>query len=128
DAVVPQARARVIGMALCLVLRADRGLEGLLLLAAPGLAGLFQAVALDLRQHAGRLFAAHHRAARVGPHPQETRRVGASAHAVVARAEAAADDPRELRHPCAGDRRHHFGAVAGYAFGLVFLADHETGD
>ena len=38
------------------------------------------------------------RDARVRPHPQEARRVGAAAHAVVAGAEAAADDHRELRH------------------------------
>src|SRR5215472_17868757 len=37
DAVVPQPRARIIGMPLRLVLGADRRLEGFLLLAAPAL-------------------------------------------------------------------------------------------
>ena len=65
---------------------------------------------------------------RVRPHPQEARAVGAAAHAVVAGAEAAADDHGELRHLRAGDGRHHLGAVLGDAAGLVFLPDHEAGD
>ena len=44
------------------------------------------------------LLAAHHRDARVRPHPELARRVGAAAHAVVAGAERAADDHRELGH------------------------------
>src|SRR6185503_9958368 len=54
-AVVPKARRGVIGMALALVLLADRRLEGLFLLLRPlALLGL-DAVALDGRQHRGRL-------------------------------------------------------------------------
>src|SRR3546814_10609699 len=34
----------------------------------------------------------------------------------------------ELRHPCAGHRRHQLGAVLGDAAGLVAAADHEAGD
>src|SRR3989475_7233835 len=83
---------------LILVLLADGGLEGLFLLGRPLAALGLDAVALDGGQHAGRLLAAHDRDARVGPHPQEARRIGAAAHAVVARAEGAADDDGELRH------------------------------
>jgi hypothetical protein len=64
---------------------------------------------------------------RVGPHPQEARRVGAAAHAVVAGAEAAADDDGELGHGRRGHGRDHLGAVAN-AFVLVLAADHEAGD
>ena len=92
DAVVPQPRARVIGMALLLVLGADRRLEGLLLVRAPFLLLGGEAVALHLRQHVGGLVAAHHGDARVRPHPEEAGREGAAAHAVIAGAEAAADD------------------------------------
>src|SRR3546814_21112393 len=61
-------------------------------------------------------------------HPEEARAVGAPAHAVVAGTEAAAEDDGELRHPCAGHRRHQLGAVLGDAAGLVAAADHEAGD
>src|SRR5262245_10911343 len=91
DAVVPAAGARVIGMALLLVLGADRGLEGLLLVHAPVLLLGSEAVALHLGQHVGGLVAAHHGDAGVRPHPEEARREGAAAHAVIAGAEAAAD-------------------------------------
>src|SRR5882724_4537196 len=84
DAVVPEARARVIGMALLLVLGADRGLEGLLLIRAPFLFLGGEAVALHLGQHVGGLVAAHHGDAGVRPHPEETRAEGAPAHTVVA--------------------------------------------
>ena len=80
------------------------------------------------RQHAGGLFTTHHADARVGPHPQEARRIGATAHAVVAGAKAAADDHRELGHLRAGDGRDHLGAVARDAFVLVLAADHEARD
>ena len=79
-------------------------------------------------KHGGRLLAAHHRDARVRPHPEEARAVGAPAHAVVAGAEAAADDHGEFRHIRGGDRGHELGAVLGDAAGLVLLADHEAGD
>src|SRR5687768_3395373 len=48
DAVIPQPGAGVIGMALVLVLVADRRLEGLLVLRAPGLPLRLHAVAADL--------------------------------------------------------------------------------
>src|SRR5574343_1020487 len=76
DAVVPQAGRGVVGVALGFVLLADRRLEGGFFLGRPGLAGGFDAVALDRGQHAGRLFAPHHRDTRIRPHPQEARRVG----------------------------------------------------
>ena len=82
-AVVPQPRGRVVRAALVLVLlaqpRADLGLA-------------------DLVHHRRRLLAAHDADARVRPHEQEARRVRAAAHAVVAGAERAADDHRQLRH------------------------------
>src|SRR5262245_46044933 len=84
DAVVPEAGARVIGMALLLVLGADRGLEGLLLVRVPFLLLGGEAVALHLRQHVGGLVAAHDGDARVRPHPEEAGREGAAAHAVIA--------------------------------------------
>src|SRR5574343_606635 len=59
DAVVPQAGRGVVGVALGFVLLADRRLEGGFFLGRPGLAGGFDAVALDRGQHAGRLFAPH---------------------------------------------------------------------
>src|SRR5690348_824230 len=126
DAVVPQPGAGIIGMALAFVLLADCRLEAVLLRLGPGLAA--RAVAPHRRQHVGRLLAAHHRDARIGPRPQEARRIGAAAHGVIAGAETAADDDREFRHVGAGDRGDHLGAVLGDAAGLVFLADHETGD
>ncbi len=126
DAVVPEPGGRVVGMPLALVLLEDRRLEGRLLLGAPAPALALEAVAADLRQHVRRLLAAHHRDPRVRPHPQEARPVGAPAHAVVAGAEAAADDHGELRHLGAGDRGHQLGAVLGDAARLVFAPDHEA--
>src|SRR5574343_1729718 len=128
DAVVPQASRGVVGVALGFILLADRRLEGGFFLGRPGLAGGFDAVALDRGQHAGRLFAPHHRDARVRPHPQEAWRVGTAAHAVVAGTEAAADDHGEFRHLGGSDGRHHLGAIAGKAAVFVLLADHEAGD
>src|SRR4051794_1966559 len=95
-AVVPEAGRRVIRIALPFVLRVNRRLESRLFLRAPGATLAFDDVAAHGREHVGGLFAAHARDARVRPGPQETRRVGTPAHAVVAGAEAAADDDREL--------------------------------
>src|SRR5450830_1391533 len=128
DAVVPQARAGVVGVALVFVLLLDGLLEGRFFFRRPLAAAAFDTVALDGGQHGGGLLAAHDGNARVGPHPQEARRVGAAAHAVVAGAEAAADDDGELRHGGRGHGRDHLGAVAGDAFVLVFAAHHEAGD
>ena len=115
-------------MALRFVLLADRRLESGLLLGTPGLAGGLDTVALDRGQHAGGLLAAHHRDARVRPHPQETRAVSAAAHAIVAGAERTADHHREFRHFGASHCGHHLGAVARDAAVLVLAADHETSD
>ena len=87
-----------------------------------------QLVALDRGEHAGRLLAAHHRDARVGPHPQQPRLVGAAAHAVVAGAKRSADDDRELRHDRVGDGVDHLRAVLRDARALVLPADDEAGD
>src|SRR3546814_3707292 len=82
DAVVPQPGRRIIGMALLLILGADRSLESLLVVRRPVVAPRGAAVAADGGEHLGRLLAAHHRDARVRPHPEEARAVGAPAHAV----------------------------------------------
>src|SRR3546814_19950000 len=55
DAIVPQPRSRVIGMALRLVLVADRRLEALLLRRRPVLALGRPSVTAKGRQHGGRL-------------------------------------------------------------------------
>ena len=125
DAIVPEPRAGVIGMALALVLGADGGLEGLLLFRRPG---RLHIVLLDLGEDRGRLLAAHHGDACIGPHPEEAWTIGPAAHAVIAGPEAAADDERQLRYPGGGDRRHHLRPVLGNAAGFVFAADHEAGD
>src|SRR3954470_17700940 len=128
DAVVPEAGGGVVGVALGLVLVADRLLERLLLLGRPLIATGLDAVAADLGEHAGGLLAAHHRDAGVGPGEQEAGRVGPAAHGVVAGPEGAADDHGQLRYPGTGHRSDHLGAVLGDAAGLVVAADHEPGD
>ena len=128
DPVVPQARGGVVGMALALVLGADRRLERALRRRAPAAAAALDAVAPHGGEHVGGLLAAHDADARVRPHPQKARSEGAPAHAVVARAEAAADDDREFRHLRARDRGDHLRAVLGDAFVLVLAPDHEAGD
>ena len=45
------------------------------------------------------------------PHPQEARRVGAAAHAVVARAKRTADDHGQLGHIRARDCANHLRAI-----------------
>src|SRR3954451_11459533 len=75
DAVVPEAGGGVVGMALVLVLVADRRLERLFLVGRPLLTAGLEPVAAHLGQHAGRLLAAHHRDAGIGPGEEEPRRV-----------------------------------------------------
>src|SRR5574344_1301301 len=127
-AIVPQAGAGVVGVALLFVLLADRGFEGLFFFSAPGAALALDAVALDGGQHAGRLLAAHDRDARVGPHPQKAWAESAPAHAVVACAKAAPNHHGELGHTGRGHRRHQLGTVSRDAFVLVLAPDHEAGD
>src|SRR5215467_16384302 len=80
DAVVPDARGGVIGMPLAFVLLAKRRLERLLVRGAPGTAlGLGRFLAQE-PEHARSLLAAHDRDARVRPHPEKARSVGAPAH------------------------------------------------
>src|SRR5882672_1915594 len=128
DAVVPETGGRIIGVSLLLVLLEDGPLELQLLLLAPLAAFRLDAVALHRGEHGGGLLPAHHRDARVRPHPQQARRERAPAHAVVARAEGAADDDGEFRDAAAGDCGHHLSAVLGDAARLVFLPDHEAVD
>src|SRR6185436_2163029 len=115
-------------MALGFVLRADRCLESFFVVATPALAGSLKPVALDLSEHAGSLLATHYRDACVRPHPQEAGAEGPAAHAVISRAEAAADNDSQLRHTRAGNSSDQLGTVLRDAAGLVFLADHEAGD
>src|SRR4051794_888019 len=61
DAIIPQPGAGVIGMALVLVLVADRSLEGFFVLRTPALALSLHAIAAHLGQHASRLLSPHHR-------------------------------------------------------------------
>src|SRR5882672_9391986 len=128
DSVVPQPRGSVVRMPLALVLFEDGALELLLLLLAPAAVLRLDAVALDGCEHRRRLLSAHHRDARVRPHPQEARRERAPAHAVVAGAEGAAENDSEFRHAAAGNRGDHLRAVLGDTARLVFFPDHEAGD
>ena len=128
DAVVPQPRGGVVGRSFELVFVEDRLPDLALLVRAERLVLARELLALHRREHAGRLLAAHHRDARVRPHPEEPRLVRAAAHAVVAGAERPADDDGELRHDRVRDGVHHLRAVLGDAAALVLPADHEAGD
>src|SRR5690349_7225613 len=110
-------------MPLALILVPDWLAEFLFLFLRPAIAPGLDVVAAHLAQHHRGLLAAHHGDARVRPHPEETRRVGASAHAVIAGAIGAADHDGELGHRGGGHRRHELRAITGDAAGLVFLAD-----
>src|SRR2546430_5051542 len=79
-AVVPQPRRGIIGMSLALVLLANRLFERLLLRRRPVLTRAPQLVTLDGREHAGGLFTAHDRDARVRPLKQQPRRIRPAAH------------------------------------------------
>ena len=127
-AVVPQACGGEVRAALGLVAVEDRRGERFALLVRHVAAFALQVVQAHLQQHAGGLLAAHDADARVRPHPQLARVVAAAAHAVVARAEAAADDHRELGHLGIGDGHDHLGPVAREPAVLVLAADHEPGD
>src|SRR3546814_3279646 len=81
----------------------------------------------DLVYHAGCLFAAHHRRARVRPREDEMRTEAAAAHAVVAGAERAAHDDGDLRHGGVGDCLNHLRAVLDDAALLAFGTDHVAG-
>src|SRR5690606_9638150 len=122
DAVIPQPRGSVVGMALALVLLEDRLLEPFLFLGRPLLAARGGAVAPDGGEHGGGLFAAHQRDACIRPHPQEARAIGAAAHGVIAGAERAADDDGELGHRGGGHGVHHLRAILGDAAVLVLAA------
>ena len=127
DAVVVQHPGQHHRQRLGLDLTLDRGPHrgvGLLVdLLAAGLGG----GPADDRQHARQLRAAHHRGLRARPGEQEPRVVGASAHAVVARAVGRADQQRDVRD---GRVRHgvdHHRAVLDHPAFLVLLADHVAG-
>src|SRR6476469_7229787 len=73
DAIVPQPRGGVVRIALLLVLRADRRLEGSLFLGAPCAALGLDRVTAHGREHVRGLLAAHDGDARVRPGPEEAR-------------------------------------------------------
>ena len=79
-------------------------------------------------QNACGLLAAHHRNPGVGPCEEKTRRIRAAAHAIIARAKAAADEHRDLGHLRCRDGGHQFCAMPGDALGFVFSAHHEARD
>src|SRR5262249_21267484 len=80
DAVVPDARGGVVGMPLAFVLLAKRRLERLLVGGAPGTALGLDRFLAQQPEHARSLLAPHDRDARVRPHPEKARSVGAPAH------------------------------------------------
>ncbi|MNQ57944.1 hypothetical protein D3C85_721150 [compost metagenome] len=128
DAVIPQPCAGVVGVTLLFILGDHRRAYGLGLLLAQAFSLGRQLVAAHLHQHPGRLLAPHHRDAAVGPAEQEVGLIGAAAHAVVAGAEAAADDQGQLGHPAAGHGGDQLGAVLGDALFLRRTAHHKAGD
>src|SRR5207237_2423089 len=113
-AVVPQPRGGVPGIALRLVIVADRLLEGFRLLRRP-----FVSITVDGGEDACRLLAPHDADATIGPGEQEARAVGAPGHAVIAGAETAADQHRDLGHLRGSDGGDQLGAVLGDAFRLI---------
>lgn len=76
-----------------------------------------------LGQHVGSLLSSHHRDASIRPHEEEAGGVRPTAHAVVPRSVASADDAGYLGHVRAGDGRHELGAVFGDALVLVPLSN-----
>src|SRR5215472_736530 len=127
-AVVPQPGAGVVGVAFALVLLTYGSLECKLFIAAPAPAIRFDRIAADGGEHRRRLLPAHHRDARVRPHPQEPRSERSAAHAVIAGSVTASDDHRELGNLGARHRGHHLGTILGNAASFVFLTNHESGD
>src|SRR5665213_1438360 len=128
DAVVPEPCGGVVGMPLLLVLGAYGCGKLRLFVCTPLTAPGADRVPPHGRQHARRLLPAHDADARVRPHPQEARPIGAAAHGVIAGAEAAADDHGEFRHLSAGHCRNHLGAVPGDALVLDLASHHESRD
>src|SRR5882724_9003357 len=114
DAVVPEARTGVIGIALALIARPYGCLERLCLFRRPPLR-----VAMDGRQDRGGLLAAHDGNARVGPGEEEARAVGPAAHPVVAGTERTADEHRDFWDARRRERGDELRAVLGDPFRLV---------
>ena len=128
DAVVPQARRRIVRAAFGFVLRENRRLERRLRCGIQRFAFGFVGFHAHGEQGRGGLLAAHDADARVRPHPEGLRREGAPAHPVVAGAETAADHNGELGHGGARHGRDQLGAVFRDAAAFVVFAHHEAGD
>src|SRR5205814_10509841 len=99
-------------MALRLILGADRLTEFIFFFGRPLPAAGLDVVTAELAQHHRCLLATHHRDPRIRPHPQEARRIGTAAHAVVAGTERAAYHDRELRHAGGRDRGDELRTIA----------------
>src|SRR5690606_9657999 len=80
------------------------------------------------RKRMRRLLAAHHAEAGVGPHPREARVEGTPGHAVVPRAEAAADHERQLGYAHVRYGVDQLCTVFGDAARLILAPDHEAGN
>src|SRR4030095_68222 len=91
DAVIPESRGGVVGRSFAVVFFEDGIADRLLVFGRQRLAFTRGLIALARGGAPRRLIATHDRDARVGPHPQETRLVGAAAHAVVAGTKRSAD-------------------------------------
>src|SRR5215210_6459886 len=126
DAVVPEPRGRVVGVAFILVLFEDRGFEVFALLIGHLFVLAPQAFFLHGEEDVRGLLAAHHADAGVWPHPEEARRVGPAAHPVVAGPEGAADDHGKLWDAGVCHGHDQLGSVLRDTAGLVFFADHEA--
>src|SRR5215469_1881018 len=115
-------------MPLPFVLRPDRRLEFGFFFCSPLSSLGLDGIALNPRQNRGCLFSAHHGDPRIWPHPEETRGIGAPAHAVVSGSERAADNHRKFRYLRGRYRGNHLGAVAGNPFVFIFFTHHEAGN
>src|SRR5579872_7142692 len=87
DAVVPETGGSVIRTSLAFVLLADRPTERLFVVDTPDPIVRFDSLAADGGKNTRGLLAAHHGNAAVRPYPEKARRIGAPAHAIIARPE-----------------------------------------
>src|SRR5581483_5566931 len=126
DGVHPQAGGGVARVGLVFVGGAHGFVQFFLLLFIDLFAFALELLQLDFHERARGGIAAHHRITRGRPGKKETRVVRLPAHGVMARAEAAAANHRDLRDDGIGDRVHHLRARANDAAPFGILADHEA--
>src|SRR5258708_21222069 len=99
-------------MPLFFVLFTNRRLESFFLLGAPLIALCLDRIASDSGKHRGGLFSAHHRDPRIRPHPEESRRITAPTHAVVACTKRATDHDRKFPNLSGSYAFHHLCTIA----------------